>query len=143
LTQRFYRAVLAPVAPLMSSNDVAAVITQALTRANYFVTNGTATNAVVAVVDREGFVLGVWSLRSNPGPLDVIDAITKAATAAFPEQETRWRRGRRRDWPAAHSGAVRHSDRRDATGRPGRRGRFGRANRHRTGEHDSRHGRFH
>ena len=63
--------------------------------------------------------------------------------AALPERETRWRRGRRRDWPAAHSGAVRHSDRRDATGRPGRRGRFGRANRLRTGEHDSRHGRFH
>jgi len=84
LTRRFYRAVLAP---LMSSNDVAAVMAQALTRANYFVTNGTAANAVVAVVDREGFVLGVWSLGSGPTPLDVIDAITKAGSAAFLSSE--------------------------------------------------------
>src|SRR5580765_3093726 len=77
LAQRFYRAVLAPVAPLLSSNDVAAVMAQALTRANYFLTNGTATNGVVAVVDREGFVLGVWSLSSSPTQLEVIDAITK------------------------------------------------------------------
>src|SRR6266536_1259359 len=83
LTQRFYRAVLAPVPPLLSSNDVTAVMAQALPRANYFVTNGTASNAVVAVVDREGFVLGVWSLHSDPNPLDVVDAITKAGTAAF------------------------------------------------------------
>ena len=77
---------LAPVAlatPPMSSNDVAKVIAQALTRANFFVTNGTATNAVVAVVDREGFVLGVRSFSPTPAPLDVIDAITKAGTAAF------------------------------------------------------------
>src|SRR2546426_329342 len=87
LAQRFYRALLAPVAPLMSSNDVAAVMAQALTRANHFVTNGTATHSVVAVVDREGFVLGVWSLDSGPTPLDVIDAITKAGTAAFLSSE--------------------------------------------------------
>src|SRR2546422_2219428 len=37
LARRFYRALLAPVAPLMSSNDVAAVMAQALTRANHFV----------------------------------------------------------------------------------------------------------
>ena len=83
LARRFYRATWAPVAPLLSSNDVAAVMAQALTRANYFLTNGTATNGVVAVVDREGFVLGVWSLSSSPTQLDVIDAITKAGTAAF------------------------------------------------------------
>src|SRR5205809_7105999 len=83
LPRRFYRAVLAPVVSLLSSNDVATVISQAVTRANYFVTNGTATNGVVAVVDREGFVLGVWSLHSNPDQLEVIDAITKAGTAAF------------------------------------------------------------
>jgi len=83
LAQRFYRAKLAPLAPLMSSNDVAKVIAQALTRANHFLTNGTATNGVVAVVDREGFVLGVWSSSSNLTQLDVIDAITKAGTAAF------------------------------------------------------------
>jgi len=32
LPRRFYRAVLAPVVPLLSSNDVATVIAQALTR---------------------------------------------------------------------------------------------------------------
>jgi uncharacterized protein GlcG (DUF336 family) len=86
-TAVFYRAddppLPPPVGALMSSNEVAAVIAQAATRANFFVTNGTATNAVIAVVDREGFVLGVWSLKSAPDPLDVIDAITKAGTAAF------------------------------------------------------------
>lgn len=75
---------------LMSSNDVATVIAQALTRAKVFVDDGAAyrDNAVVAVVDREGFVLGVWSV--NPldlGNLDDVvslyDAITKAGTAAF------------------------------------------------------------
>src|SRR5207249_5225684 len=40
-------------------------------------------NPVVAVVDREGFVLGVRSLFPDPDPLDAIDAITKAGTAAF------------------------------------------------------------
>src|ERR1017187_836646 len=68
----------------MTSNDVAQVIAQALTRANVFLTNGTATNGVVAVVDREGFVLGVWSLKPvGQFDLNVIDAVTKAGTAAF------------------------------------------------------------
>jgi len=83
LPRRFYRVALAPAVSLLSSNDVATIIAQALTRANDFAANGTATNGVVAVVDREGFVLGVWSLHSNPDPLEVIDAITKAGTAAF------------------------------------------------------------
>lgn len=86
-TAVFYRADDPPLPPpaavLMSSNEVATVIAQAATRANFFVTNGTATNAVIAVVDREGFVLGVWSLQPAPFALDVIDAITKAGTAAF------------------------------------------------------------
>lgn len=67
----------------MTSNQVATVIAQALTRANDFVTSGDTTNGVVAVVDREGFVLGVWSLAPSPAALDVVDAITKAGTAAF------------------------------------------------------------
>lgn len=67
----------------MTSNQVATVIAQALTRANDFVVAGNATNGVVAVVDREGFVLGAWSLAPGPATLDVIDAITKAGTAAF------------------------------------------------------------
>lgn len=84
----FYRADDPPLLPAggaMSSNDVARVIAQAMTRANFFITNGTATNAVIAVVDREGFVLGVRSLVSGLGQydLDVIDAITKAGTGTF------------------------------------------------------------
>jgi uncharacterized protein GlcG (DUF336 family) len=67
----------------MTSNQVATVMAQALTRANDFLVSGATSNGVVAVVDREGFVLGVWSLAPNPSTLDVIDAITKAGTAAF------------------------------------------------------------
>lgn len=67
----------------MTSNQVATVMAQALTRANDFLLAGDTTNGVVAVVDREGFVLGAWSLVPNPSALDVIDAITKAGTAAF------------------------------------------------------------
>jgi uncharacterized protein GlcG (DUF336 family) len=67
----------------MTSNQVATVLAQALTRANDFVVSGVTTNGVVAVVDREGFVLGAWSLAPGPAALDVIDAITKAGTAAF------------------------------------------------------------
>src|SRR5882724_2793276 len=67
----------------MTSNQVATVMAQALTRANDFLVPGDITNGVVAVVDREGFVLGVWSLEPGPSALDVIDAITKAGTAAF------------------------------------------------------------
>ena len=78
----FFRATqLASQSPigLMSSGEVATVIAQALTRAAQLSTSGT-----VAVVDREGFVLGVWSLQGAAAPaLDVIDAITKAGTAAF------------------------------------------------------------
>jgi uncharacterized protein GlcG (DUF336 family) len=71
----------------MSSNQVATVIAQALTRANDYMVSGTTSNGVVAVVDREGFVLGAWSLAANPSPLDIIDAITKAGTAAFLSSE--------------------------------------------------------
>jgi uncharacterized protein GlcG (DUF336 family) len=67
----------------MTSNQVATVIGQALTRANDFLVSGVTSNGVVAVVDREGFVVGAWSLAPNPSALDVIDAITKAGTAAF------------------------------------------------------------
>ncbi len=67
----------------MTSNQVATVMAQALTRANHFLVSGATTNGVVAVVDREGFVLGVWSLAPNPSPTNVVDAITKAGTAAF------------------------------------------------------------
>ena len=50
----------------MTSNQVATVIAQSLTRANDFLVSGVATNGAIAVVDREGFVLGVWGITANP-----------------------------------------------------------------------------
>ena len=63
--------------------DVQTVVAQAVTRATALpVLN---TNAVVAVADREGWVLGVWSLNTNLLADDnlVAEAIAKAGTAAF------------------------------------------------------------
>src|SRR6267142_1896845 len=68
---------------ISNANDVATILAQALTRASHFVESGMSTNPVVAVVDREGFVLGVRSLYTNANAFDVLDAITKAGTAAF------------------------------------------------------------
>lgn len=64
----------------MSVVEVEQVIAQAATRANEI-----SSNSVIAVVDREGFVLGVWALNTNSPifALDVEDAITKAGTASF------------------------------------------------------------
>jgi uncharacterized protein GlcG (DUF336 family) len=73
-------AVLAVVvsASGMTSTEVSTVLTQAISRAQQI-----APTAVIAVVDREGFVLGVWSVDGAPDPLAVQDAITKAGSAAF------------------------------------------------------------
>jgi uncharacterized protein GlcG (DUF336 family) len=63
----------------MSSNDVATVIQQAASAAAVI-----GTNSVIAVLDREGFVLGVWQLGA--GPVDdaaVAGAIGKAGAAAY------------------------------------------------------------
>jgi uncharacterized protein GlcG (DUF336 family) len=65
--------------------DVQQVIAQAVTHATTLAGNSLATNAVVAVTDREGWVLGVWALNTN-GPVSVdlvANAIAKAGTAAF------------------------------------------------------------
>ena len=62
----------------MFSNEVARVIVQAVSRARQI-----EPNAVIAVVDREGFVLGAWSLSDAPDSIAVLDAITKAGTASF------------------------------------------------------------
>jgi uncharacterized protein GlcG (DUF336 family) len=64
----------------MSLAEVQQVIAQAATRASQI-----STNSIIAVVDREGFVLGVWALNTNTPTfdLDVEDAITKAGTASF------------------------------------------------------------
>ena len=62
----------------MTTTEVSAVLTQAISRAQQI-----EPRAVIAVVDREGFVLGVWSVDSAPDANAVQDAITKAGTAAF------------------------------------------------------------
>jgi len=65
--------------------DVQTVIAQAVTRATALSNSPLATNAVIAVTDREGWVLGVWALNTNASvPTDLIaNAIAKAGTAAF------------------------------------------------------------
>jgi len=65
--------------------DVQQVIAQGVTRATALTGSPLATNAVIAVIDREGWVLGVWSLNTNvPAPGDLVaNAIAKAGTAAF------------------------------------------------------------
>jgi len=74
-----------PAPAQLTLADVQTVLAQAVSRAAALTNSPLATNAVVAVTDREGWVLGVWSL--NPGvatddPL-VAEAIAKAGTAAF------------------------------------------------------------
>jgi uncharacterized protein GlcG (DUF336 family) len=65
--------------------DVQNVIAQSVTRARALTDSPLMTNAVVAVMDREGWVLGVWALNTNSSSSDplVADAIAKAGTAAF------------------------------------------------------------
>lgn len=67
----------------MTSNEVDRVLAQAISRAQQI-----EPHAVIAVVDREGFVLGVWQVdrnqpRGSKKQVAVLDAITKAGTAAF------------------------------------------------------------
>ncbi len=70
----------APIARAqMSSNDVAIVIRQAASAAAVI-----SSNSVIAVLDREGFVLGVWHIgAAAPDPGVVANAIGKAGTAAY------------------------------------------------------------
>ena len=66
----------------MFSNEVARVIAQAIARAEQI-----EPEAAIAVVDREGYVLGVWSMNGKFSTADelirILDAITKAGTASF------------------------------------------------------------
>jgi uncharacterized protein GlcG (DUF336 family) len=69
----------------LALGDVQKIVAQAVTRATALAGSPLQTNAVIAVTDREGWVLGVWAL--NPGltaadPL-VGEAVAKAGTAAF------------------------------------------------------------
>ncbi len=64
--------------------DVQTVVAQAVTRATALAPP-LQTNAVIALTDREGWVLGVWALNPNVTGNDplVAEAIAKAGTAAF------------------------------------------------------------
>lgn len=63
----------------LTASDVQRIITQAVTRANQI-----SSNSVIAVTDREGYVLGVWTMRGGePTPPEVASAVAKAGTGAF------------------------------------------------------------
>ncbi len=69
----------------LTLGDVQTVIAQAVTRARALTGSPLKSNAVIALTDREGWVLGVWSLNTNltsANPL-VGEAMAKAGTAAF------------------------------------------------------------
>ena len=69
----------------LALSDVQTIIAQAVTRATALTGNPLATNAVIAISDREGWILGVWALNPNLPLSDpnVGNAISKAGAAAF------------------------------------------------------------
>jgi uncharacterized protein GlcG (DUF336 family) len=76
-------AALSGQAQTLSSADVTTIIGQAAKAASTF-----GVNCVVAVSDREGYILAVYSARADgvvgpPGGLTEINAIDKAGTAAY------------------------------------------------------------
>jgi uncharacterized protein GlcG (DUF336 family) len=83
---RFLAAILCGILPAraqLTLADVQQVIAQASSRAAQI-----SPNSVIAVIDREGYVLGVWSVNgSTPATVAftnlVADAINRAGTAAF------------------------------------------------------------
>lgn len=63
----------------LTADDVRQIITQAASRAEQI-----APNSVIAVTDREGYVLGVWMVRGGePGPFELSAAVGRAGTAAY------------------------------------------------------------
>ena len=63
----------------LTANDVQKIITQAASRAQQI-----SPNSVIAVTDREGFVLGVWNVRGGePTVPEIATCVSKAGTAAF------------------------------------------------------------
>ena len=82
---KHFALLLLPVLPVaaahaqMDLTDVETVLAQAITRASTV-----STNSIIAVVDREGFVLGVWSVNGTPPSTNLLaEAIARAGTAAF------------------------------------------------------------
>jgi len=74
-----------PASAQLTLADVQNIVAQAVTRATALTTSPLSTNAVIAIADREGWVLGVWALNTNSSVADplVADAIAKAGSAAF------------------------------------------------------------
>jgi len=63
----------------LTAADVTRVINQAVTRAVRI-----SPNSVIAVTDREGYVLGVWVVRGGAAtPGEIATAVSKAGTAAY------------------------------------------------------------
>src|SRR2546430_2564305 len=63
----------------LTALDVQTIINQATTRAIQI-----SPNSVIAVLDREGDVLAVWSVNGTPpSALDISTAVSKAGTAAY------------------------------------------------------------
>ena len=62
----------------MTAAEVRMVIAQAAS-----VAGNISPGSVIAVADREGFVLGVWSILPNPSSSVLANAIAKAGTAAY------------------------------------------------------------
>ncbi len=74
-----------PASAQLTLADVQTIVAQAVSRAAALTNSPLATNAVIAVVDREGWVLGVWGLNLHSSSADplVADAIAKAGSASF------------------------------------------------------------
>jgi len=69
----------APVSAQLTKDDVDLIITQAATRAVEI-----SPKSVIAVTDREGFVLGVWNVGGGePTAAQIATAVSKAGTASY------------------------------------------------------------
>ncbi|MEY2539972.1 MAG: hypothetical protein QOG67_3712 [Verrucomicrobiota bacterium] len=74
----FY-AVVSSAHAQLTATDVQSIINHAVTRAVKV-----SPNSVIAVTDREGYVLGVWVVRGGSAtPAEIATAVSKAGTAAF------------------------------------------------------------
>src|SRR3984893_14074726 len=63
----------------LTAADVQTIINHAVTRAVQV-----SPRSVIAVTDREGYVLGVWNVAGGePTPTQIANAVSKAGTAAF------------------------------------------------------------
>ena len=70
---------VSPAFAQLTSTDVDTIVRHAAVRGGKI-----SPNSVIAVTDREGYVLGVWVVRGgNANPDEIATAVSKAGTAAF------------------------------------------------------------